>query len=200
MNSCISFLEGSENEVASKKPKTQMPHHSWPFLNAWLKSFQDPLPYELLKQCKPLYCDLCNVKMNSPQQAKIHYDGKIHDKHARHFLARWAQDGNGQIPRKVGSSNDVTANLQPLRCDTCNLNFTSKANLDQHAAGRNHIRMVSGLSQLKPGYFNKTTGKWQRHPTEQTLHEESMSNPNLQAIPMIGMMFMLFFIILASLQ
>ncbi|XP_045358867.1 zinc finger matrin-type protein 3 isoform X1 [Leopardus geoffroyi] len=37
--------------------------------------------------CKPLYCKLCNVTLNSAQQAQAHYQGKNHGKKLRNYYA-----------------------------------------------------------------------------------------------------------------
>ncbi|KAK0175325.1 hypothetical protein PV327_009082 [Microctonus hyperodae] len=41
---------------------------------------------ELTALMKPLKCDLCNAVMNSTLQAKLHYDGKPHQKKVSMFL------------------------------------------------------------------------------------------------------------------
>ena len=40
-------------------------------------------------QCKPLHCQLCNSHATSPVQAKMHYEGKTHDKNVRNFFLGW---------------------------------------------------------------------------------------------------------------
>ena len=40
------------------------------FNQVWAETYDRPLPSELLLQCRPLMCDLCSVKLNSPVQAK----------------------------------------------------------------------------------------------------------------------------------
>uniref|UniRef100_A0A8C9FHZ2 Zinc finger matrin-type protein 3 n=1 Tax=Pavo cristatus TaxID=9049 RepID=A0A8C9FHZ2_PAVCR len=45
---------------------------------------QDPMLEEL---CKPLCCKLCNVTLNSAQQAQAHYQGKNHSKKLRNYYA-----------------------------------------------------------------------------------------------------------------
>jgi len=134
------------------------------------------MPPELLSLCKPLHCELCGVQATSPIQVKMHYEGKTHDKHVRNFFANW-EDNIGQIvPQKFPEfdpkrmkcgQEDHIGNHEPLHCYTCDLYFTSVAQLEQHKAGRNHQRLSVGLTPMKPGYYNKETLKWQRQPVNE---------------------------------
>ena len=142
---------------------------SWPFLKEWLRRYDRPLPESLLSKCHPLYCDLCAVKMNSADQARMHYSGKVHDKHAAHFLAARAAEQPGPTPRKMGEAKKAKVEVaqvssDDLYCRVCELTFTSRQHAGQHFSGRNHMRKVNGLDPLKTGYYNKETKKWQRHP------------------------------------
>ena len=44
---------------------------------------------------------------------------------------------------------------------------------EQHYMGRNHKRKASGMDPLKPGYFNRKTGKWQRQPPGEEEQQEA---------------------------
>lgn len=48
------------------------------------------LPDELIKLFKPLCCDLCSIKLNSPASARLHYDSKNHEKKINSWLAEWS--------------------------------------------------------------------------------------------------------------
>ena len=61
------------------------------------------MPPELLSKCKPLHCELCNCHATSPLQAKLHYEGKTHDKHVRNFYLNWSGNSNKKIPQKIHS-------------------------------------------------------------------------------------------------
>ena len=159
---------------------------NWDFLNGWIRSYDKELPAELIFKCKPLFCELCSVKMNSAQQAKMHYEGKVHEKHSKHFLSVWAQANKCPAPKLTKPVADETVdsttggipsatkmkhaktNLSSddLYCQTCDLSFTSQLHANQHFNGRNHARKSAGLGPLRSGYFNKATGKWQRNPPE----------------------------------
>ncbi|KAG9351189.1 hypothetical protein JZ751_025079 [Albula glossodonta] len=51
--------------------------------------------------CKPLYCKLCNVTLNSAQQAQAHYQGKNHSKKLRNFYAGSQQPPPIRIPEVI---------------------------------------------------------------------------------------------------
>ena len=140
----------------------------------WTQVYDKPIPDEILFKCKPLYCELCAVNLNSVIQAKMHYEGKGHEKKVRYNLTTWAK-ANGQTPpcKKAksgeGTSSQYTnfeTNNQGLYCVPCDTSFTSHAHAQQHFSGRNHQRVISGLAPLKAGYFNQKTGKWQRQPLD----------------------------------
>ena len=102
--------------------------------------------------------------------------GKTHDKHVRHFFAKWVDNIGQIVPQKLPehdpkrsktSQEPFSPSPQSLHCYTCDLYFTSLAQLEQHKAGRNHQRLTVGLTAMKPGYYNKETHKWQRQPTKE---------------------------------
>ena len=53
--------------------------------------------------------------------------------------------------------------------------------VEQHLAGKNHTRLAAGLPGLKAGYFNKTTGKWERAPPEE--HQETPTPAPTPSLP-----------------
>ena len=53
--------------------------------------------------------------------------------------------------------------------------------VEQHLAGKNHTRLAAGLPGLKPGYFNKATGKWERAPPEE--HQETPTPAPTPSLP-----------------
>ena len=113
----------------------------------------------------------------------MHYDGKQHDKRSRMFLQNWSKTNGALMPRKKrpvintaaeaikskGVAKDSKSQLlaADLYCAVCDLSFTSSVHAEQHYQGRNHTRKAAGLEPLKSGYFNRKTGKWQRHPPEE---------------------------------
>ncbi|XP_056894487.1 zinc finger matrin-type protein 3 isoform X1 [Takifugu flavidus] len=115
--------------------------------------------------CKPLYCKLCNVTLNSAQQAQAHYQGKNHSKKLRNFYAGSQQppairipealEGAGQTALSSGS-NDGDAGRQALYkgatrvilatendyCKLCDASFSSLAVAQAHYQGKNHAKKL----------------------------------------------------------
>ncbi|XP_058494245.1 zinc finger matrin-type protein 3 [Solea solea] len=124
---------------------------------------EDSLGLEEL--CKPLYCKLCNVTLNSAQQAQAHYQGKNHSKKLRNFYAGSQQppairipealDASGQSALNSGS-NDSDAGRQALYkgatrvilatendyCKLCDASFSSPAVAQAHYQGKNHAKKL----------------------------------------------------------
>ncbi|XP_013880451.1 zinc finger matrin-type protein 3 isoform X1 [Austrofundulus limnaeus] len=114
--------------------------------------------------CKPLYCKLCNVTLNSAQQAQAHYQGKNHSKKLRNFYAGSQQPPAIRIPevlegsgQTVGSgSTDGDAGRQALfkgaprvilatendYCKLCDASFSSLAVAQAHYQGKNHAKKL----------------------------------------------------------
>ncbi|XP_077440305.1 zinc finger matrin-type protein 3 isoform X2 [Vanacampus margaritifer] len=124
---------------------------------------EDALALEEL--CKPLYCKLCNVTVNSAQQAQAHYQGKNHSKKLRNFLAGSQQPPAIRIPEILevagqtnlisGSSVCDTARQAlykgPTRvilatendyCKLCDASFSSLLVAQAHYQGKNHAKKL----------------------------------------------------------
>ena len=147
----------------------------------WMQNYDKPIPDSVKNKCKPLYCEVCSVNLNSVIQAKMHYEGKLHEKKVRFLLTNWAKDNNTVPPRKNNETiqqpeaKRFVYEHKDLYCGPCDTSFTSNAHAQQHFSGRNHKRVMSGLSPLKAGYFNSRTGKWQRQPLP--VQEEASPTP-----------------------
>uniref|UniRef100_A0A671RDL9 Zinc finger matrin-type protein 3-like n=1 Tax=Sinocyclocheilus anshuiensis TaxID=1608454 RepID=A0A671RDL9_9TELE len=93
--------------------------------------------------CKPLYCKLCNVTLNSAQQAQAHYQGKNHSKKLRNFYAGSQQPPPIRIPEVVepvsqqpsplskGASRVILATENDY-CKLCDASFSSPAVAQAH--------------------------------------------------------------------
>ncbi|XP_076582507.1 uncharacterized protein zmat3 [Chaetodon auriga] len=115
--------------------------------------------------CKPLYCKLCNVTLNSAQQAQAHYQGKNHSKKLRNFYAGSQQPPAIRIPEVLeaagqtalsSGSNDSDAGRQGLYkgatrvilatendyCKLCDASFSSLAVAQAHYQGKNHAKKL----------------------------------------------------------
>ncbi|XP_061636252.1 zinc finger matrin-type protein 3 isoform X1 [Phyllopteryx taeniolatus] len=124
---------------------------------------QDTLALEEL--CKPLYCKLCNVTVNSAQQAQAHYQGKNHSKKLRNFRAGSQQPPAIRIPEVlevagqtnlISGSNDSDTGSQALYkgptrvilatendyCKLCDASFSSLLVAQAHYQGKNHAKKL----------------------------------------------------------
>ncbi|XP_057696135.1 zinc finger matrin-type protein 3 isoform X2 [Corythoichthys intestinalis] len=121
--------------------------------------------FALEELCKPLYCKLCNVTVNSAQQAQAHYQGKNHSKKLRNFLAGSQQPPAIRIPEALevagqinlfsGSNDSDTARPAsykgPTRvilatendyCKLCDASFSSLLVAQAHYQGKNHAKKL----------------------------------------------------------
>ena len=73
--------------------------------------YDKPIPDDVLSKCKPLYCELCSVNLNSVIQAKMHYEGKSHDKKVKFALQNWAKQ-NDSVPPTKKAKNSSSASSQ----------------------------------------------------------------------------------------
>ncbi|XP_062306952.1 zinc finger matrin-type protein 3 [Osmerus eperlanus] len=118
--------------------------------------------------CKPLYCKLCNVTLNSAQQAQAHYQGKNHSKKLRNFYAGSQQPPPIRIPESTEpvtqqplptSSTESVPSKQPVPlsfkgasrvilatendyCKLCDASFSSPAVAQAHYQGKNHAKRL----------------------------------------------------------
>ncbi|XP_059196341.1 zinc finger matrin-type protein 3 [Centropristis striata] len=109
--------------------------------------------------CKPLYCKLCNVTLNSAQQAQAHYQGKNHSKKLRNFYAGSQQPPAIRIPESLeaagqtslsSGSNDsdykgatrVILATENDYCKLCDASFSSLAVAQAHYQGKNHAKKL----------------------------------------------------------
>lgn len=115
--------------------------------------------------CKPLYCKLCNVTLNSAQQAQAHYQGKNHNKKLRNFYASSQQPPAIRIPEVLEAAgqtslssgpNDSDAGRQAQYkgatrvilatendyCKLCDASFSSLAVAQAHYQGKNHAKKL----------------------------------------------------------
>ncbi|KAM5163113.1 zinc finger matrin-type protein 3 [Mantella aurantiaca] len=115
---------------------------------------QDPSLEEL---CKPLSCKLCNVTLNSAQQAQAHYQGKNHSKKLRNYCASSSCPASSRLNQTLdtgspgSSSPNVTAPKCVGRvilatendyCKLCDASFSSPVVAQAHYQGKNHAKRL----------------------------------------------------------
>ncbi|XP_028299555.1 zinc finger matrin-type protein 3 isoform X2 [Gouania willdenowi] len=142
-----------------------------------MEECEDPLGLEEL--CKPLYCKLCNVTLNSAQQAQAHYQGKNHSKKLRNFYAGSQQppairipevlEAAGQSALSSGSSDGDTGRQALFKgaprvilatendyCKLCDASFSSPAVATAHYQGKNHAKKTR-LAEAQQNANNNNT-------------------------------------------
>ncbi|XP_031622680.1 zinc finger protein 346-like [Contarinia nasturtii] len=119
------------------------------------------LPEELIKLFKPLCCDLCSTKLNSPSTARLHYESKNHEKKINHWLLEWSERTGEPVPKRHASTKGPTG-PNALHCDVCDLALTSLQHAKQHNMGRKHKNALAGKNKPGgPGYYD-ANNKWIR--------------------------------------
>ncbi|KAM6443596.1 zinc finger matrin-type protein 3 isoform 1-T3 [Liasis olivaceus] len=117
---------------------------------------QDPLLEEL---CKPLCCRLCNVTLNSAQQAQAHYQGKNHSKKLRNYYAANSCPAPARVSNSLEPATHPMVSLPPQGssskpggrvilatendyCKLCDASFSSPAVAQAHYQGKNHAKRL----------------------------------------------------------
>ena len=120
--------------------------------------------------CKPLYCKLCNVTLNSAQQAQAHYQGKNHGKKLRNYYAANscpppARMSNAvepvattavPVPPQMGSfkpGGRVILATENDYCKLCDASFSSPAVAQAHYQGKNHAKRLR-LAEAQSNSFS----------------------------------------------
>ncbi|XP_030787726.1 zinc finger matrin-type protein 3 isoform X3 [Rhinopithecus roxellana] len=102
--------------------------------------------------CKPLYCKLCNVTLNSAQQAQAHYQMGSFKPGGRVILA---------------TENDY--------CKLCDASFSSPAVAQAHYQGKNHAKRLR-LAEAQSNSFSESTELGQRRARKEGNEFKMMPN------------------------
>ncbi|XP_063057897.1 zinc finger matrin-type protein 3 [Engraulis encrasicolus] len=137
--------------------------------------------------CKPLYCKLCNVTLNSAQQAQAHYQGKNHSKKLRNFYAGSQQPPPIRIPEIAepvsqqpnatptesatckqpvpfkGTSRVILATENDY-CKLCDASFSSPAVAQAHYQGKNHAKRLRLAEAQQNASYSDSCEAGQRRP------------------------------------
>ncbi|XP_041029773.1 zinc finger matrin-type protein 3 isoform X1 [Carcharodon carcharias] len=132
---------------------------------------QDPVLADL---CRPLLCKLCNVSLNSTQQAQAHYQGKNHSKKLRNYYAGHQcvaapkathfvdQPGTQLHPPASQSGSPKTAGRVIMAtandyCKLCDASFSSPAVAQAHYQGKNHAKRLRLAEAQKSNSLSAAT-------------------------------------------
>ncbi|KAG7488110.1 hypothetical protein MATL_G00031250 [Megalops atlanticus] len=158
--------------------------------------------------CKPLYCKLCNVTLNSAQQAQAHYQGKNHSKKLRNFYAGSQQpppiripeviEPASQQPSSTPPTESATACKQPAPfkgasrvilatendyCKLCDASFSSPAVAQAHYQGKNHAKRLRLAEAQQSSTFIDTSESSQRRPRKEGNELKLMKNRRTAHVP-----------------
>lgn len=143
--------------------------------------------------CKPLYCKLCNVTLNSAQQAQAHYQGKNHGKKLRNYYAAnscppptrmnnvaepVATPAVPAVPSQMGSfkpGGRVILATENDYCKLCDASFSSPAVAQAHYQGKNHAKRLR-LAEAQSNSFSESSEVGQRRSRKEG-HEYKMMPP-----------------------
>ncbi|XP_048718956.1 zinc finger matrin-type protein 3 isoform X2 [Caretta caretta] len=158
---------------------------------------KDPVLEEL---CKPLCCKLCNVTLNSAQQAQAHYQGKNHSKKLRNYYAanscpapaRMSNSVEPAVPQivshpaQMGASKPVGRVIMATEndyCKLCDASFSSPAVAQAHYQGKNHAKRLR-LAEAQSNSFPDTSELGKRRARKEGNDYKMMQNRrNVYAVP-----------------
>ncbi|XP_075412175.1 zinc finger matrin-type protein 3 [Tenrec ecaudatus] len=142
--------------------------------------------------CKPLYCKLCNVTLNSAQQAQAHYQGKNHGKKLRNYYAANSCPPPARMSSAVESSATPVVPVPPQMgsfqpggrvilatekdyCKLCDASFSSPAVAQAHYQGKNHAKRLR-LAEAQSNSFLDSSEAGQRRARKEGSEYKMMSN------------------------
>ncbi|KAJ7324754.1 hypothetical protein JRQ81_017774 [Phrynocephalus forsythii] len=151
---------------------------------------QDPVLEEL---CKPLCCKLCNVTLNSAQQAQAHYQGKNHSKKLRNYYAA------NSCPMPTRMSNSLEPAMSPVislppqgaspkpggrvilatendYCKLCDASFSSPAVAQAHYQGKNHAKRLRLVEAQNHAFSETSEGAGRRKARKEGNEYKMMQN------------------------
>uniref|UniRef100_A0A8C4ZC17 Zinc finger matrin-type protein 3 n=1 Tax=Gadus morhua TaxID=8049 RepID=A0A8C4ZC17_GADMO len=149
--------------------------------------------------CKPLYCKLCNVTLNSAQQAHAHYQGKNHSKKLRNFYAGSQQPpgarvlevlesggpaplGLGLLTQRCGATRVILATENDY-CKLCDASFSSLAVAQAHYHGKNHAKKLR-LAEAQQNSSN-TEVPPRRHRKDSSEYRLMKTRRLAQVLPLV---------------
>lgn len=102
-----------------------------------------------LAEKEPIQCKECNVPLNSPSMAEVHYKGK---KHLAVVAKLAASEPSTQLENNVVpvQESKKLAEKEPIQCKECNVPLNSPSMAENHYKGKKHLAMIAKLSASKP--------------------------------------------------
>ncbi|XP_075058260.1 zinc finger matrin-type protein 3 [Mixophyes fleayi] len=163
----------------------------------------DVTPDEIVEQeasledlCKPLSCKLCNVTLNSAQQAQAHYQGKNHSKKLRNYHASSSCPASSRLSHTIetvspgSSSPNVTGPKSGGRvilatendyCKLCDASFSSPVVAQAHYQGKNHAKRLR-LAETPTNVFMDSAECKRRTRKEGNEHKMMQNRRNVCSV------------------
>ncbi|XP_053566133.1 zinc finger matrin-type protein 3 [Bombina bombina] len=152
---------------------------------------QDPSLEDL---CKPLSCKLCNVTLNSAQQAQAHYQGKNHSKKLRNYCASSSCPASSRMSQTLETESlqavPASPNMTPLKtggrvilatendyCKLCDASFSSPVVAQAHYKGKNHAKRLR-LAETPSNSFVDSAESKRRARKDGNEHKMTQSRRN----------------------
>ncbi|XP_073088152.1 zinc finger matrin-type protein 3 isoform X2 [Manis javanica] len=142
--------------------------------------------------CKPLYCKLCNVTLNSAQQAQAHYQGKNHGKKLRNYYAAHSCPPPARMSSTIEPVATPAIPASPQMgsfkpggrvilatendyCKLCDASFSSPAVAQAHYQGKNHAKRLR-LAEAQSNSFSESSEAGQRRTRKEGNEYKMMPN------------------------
>lgn len=117
------------------------------------RSWDRPLPPQLIGLCHTTKCDICEATFTSGLMAQSHFTGKKHEKKFTDFLKVFCEKNNVDMPVKKTTNSTVDSKSSKGsgsqfkdKCNLCDVELTSPAMADLHYKGKQHRkRELSGV-------------------------------------------------------
>ncbi|KAG7252048.1 hypothetical protein CRUP_015730, partial [Coryphaenoides rupestris] len=148
--------------------------------------------------CKPLYCKLCNVTLNSAQQAHAHYQGKNHSKKLRNFYAGSQQPtairtpevlesgGHAPLSSAPGDGDSGRQVRSPVTRRTPASSESSLAVAQAHYQGKNHAKKLRlAEAQQNASSTDGSEGPPRRHRKDCSEYRLMKSRRVAQVLPLV---------------
>nr|XP_004652384.1 zinc finger matrin-type protein 3 isoform X2 [Jaculus jaculus] len=194
----MSVASRSPGTLQLPQPKSFRPEASLPLVGEEELAKGGEPDSALEELCKPLYCKLCNVTLNSAQQAQAHYQGKNHGKKLRNYYAA----NSCPPPSRMSSAAEPTATpLVPVPpqmgsckpggrvilatendyCKLCDASFSSPAVAQAHYQGKNHAKKLR-LAEAQSNSFSDSSEVGQRRTRREGNEFKMMHRRNMYAV------------------
>lgn len=151
--SVTDFLSRMGNEVERTDQSTWGSQKLSEIQEGIAKSWDRPLPPQLIGLCHTTKCDICEATFTSGPMAQSHFTGKKHEKKFTDFLKVFCEKNNVDMPVKKNTNympdskgSKGSGSSSEEMCNLCDVKLTSPAMADLHYKGKQHRkRELSGV-------------------------------------------------------